>query len=114
MQIEPLKATFFGKIKDFSENEQHPDPKLIGIFIPSNCTKVLSSDGSNFYFRVKPSDKWQVTKLWSPAMHQVLYGNPSHYINHIIPYNDYIARYCVYKKTPIGEVPVYITCRARL
>ena len=92
----------------------HPDPNLIGIYIPTNINKVLSSDGSNFYFRVKPSDMWHLTKVWSQAMNQVLYGNPSHYINHIIPYNDYIARYCVYKKTPIGEVPVYVTYKSKL
>ena len=94
--------------------ELHPDLNLLGIYIPSKCNMVLSSDGSNFYFRKSLDCKWDVTKVWSNAMNQVLYGTPSHYINHIISIDEYIARYCVYKKTPIGEIPVYVTYKSKL
>lgn len=94
--------------------EVHPDPNLVGIYISSNINKVLSSDNSNFYFRTNNQMKWMRTYVWSQSMHQVLYGNPKEANNYIVPRDEYILRYCVYKKTPIGEIPVYVTYKSRL
>jgi hypothetical protein len=94
--------------------EKHPDPNLVNIYIPSNINKVLSSDGSNYYFRENNKGKWMLTKGWSLAMNEVLYGNPTFAKYYIISRDEYIKNHCVYKKTPIGEIPIYITYKSRL
>lgn len=94
--------------------EQHPEPNLVGIYIPSYINKVLSSDGSNFYFRETKKGKWILTKGLSLAMNQILYGNPSHAKYYIMNYDGYIKKYCVYKITPIGKIPIYVTYKSKL
>ena len=94
--------------------EQHPEPNLAGIYIPSYINNVLSSDGSNFYFRENKKGKWILTKGWSLAMNQVLYGNPEHAKYYIMNYDKYIKKYCVYKITPIGKIHIYGTYKSKL
>ena len=94
--------------------EQHPDPNLVGIYIQSNINKVLSSDGSNFYFRKNYKKPWILTKGWSLVMNEILYGNKNHATYYIMDYHEYILKYCVYKKTNIGTIPIYVTYRSKL
>jgi len=102
--------------------EEHPEYK--GIYIKSNTNRVISSDNINVYFRLSSNEPWLVTRIWSPAYHEILYGKsklkptfaPPLDENKLVDYNlmsssEYIEKYCKYENVNINgiyrQVPIY-------
>jgi hypothetical protein len=88
---------------------EHPDYN--GIYIESKTNKVITNDGINRYFRMNSGEPWLVTCVWSPAYHEILYGDKTKAKYHLMSSEEYIKKYCQYKKVNINGiyrmVPVY-------
>lgn len=86
-------------------------PEYNGIYIDVKTKKFITNDGINVYFRMNSSDPWLVTRVWSPAYNEILYGDKNKAKDHLMSSEEYIKKYCQYKNVNINgiyrKVPVY-------